>query len=654
MIFRRSLFIKINYILIFLSTILTTLILNSFYKYFYVKHGAIFERSTLTRKSNQSICTNTSSNWIVLTTIFYPTFAVKRLLLLDDWMLVIIADRKTPLDWISHVPFKQRQKLIYLSLSDQKRLDYSIVQYIPENSYARKTIGYLVAIQCGAKVIFETDDDNVLKDLFIKVLPKLSSPIDISKAAFHGKRSSFVNIYGSFGEPNIWPRGFPLQQFKNVTEDGWSSLRRNDEPISAYIQQFLADLDPDVDAIYRLTNSFRLGHIQFDPQQTPIALDAFTFSPYNTQNTITHYEAFWGLILPITTTSRVCDIWRGFWVQRLLWDIGGRLVFAGPTVEQKRNVHSYLKDMKDEQQMYYEAAAFVHFLASWKSSSTSVFEKIRALANDIAQQGFWQMSEVNYIDIWLQDLLRVGYQPPPFRLSPKDNRKPKRHRRAAVCVTGKLSLRRDTWIKVENQLRIRFRGEIDTFYYLSSSMPIKSSELDNETFARNATVEILNARRYLDYRHSNVSCQRNLSSSDDVLENYLYDVWAQAECYNLVVSYQKQNNVKYDLIVHVKYNSIFVKMPTSYERKSPFDANKTIILSLDIHHSKVSNQFVIGPAKKMSYYMRRWYILDACLLQSMDLEKQLASISQINKVMILDNETITDVHLMTKGHITLE
>lgn len=31
---------------------------------------------------------------------------------------------------------------------------------------------------------------------------------------------------------------------------------------------------------------------------------------------------------------RVCDIWRGYWVQRLLWEIDGNLVFGPPTVNQ--------------------------------------------------------------------------------------------------------------------------------------------------------------------------------------------------------------------------------------------------------------------------------------------------------------------------------
>lgn len=49
-------------------------------------------------------------------------------------------------------------------------------------------------------------------------------------------------------------------------------------------------------------------------------------------------DALWALRLPVTTTFRVCDIWRGYWAQRLLWDLGGALVFLPPTVFQVKRI----------------------------------------------------------------------------------------------------------------------------------------------------------------------------------------------------------------------------------------------------------------------------------------------------------------------------
>lgn len=40
-------------------------------------------------------------------------------------------------------------------------------------------------------------------------------------------------------------------------------------------------------------------------------------TPFNSQNTLFAAGALWGLLLPVTVTQRVCDIWRGYWVQVL-------------------------------------------------------------------------------------------------------------------------------------------------------------------------------------------------------------------------------------------------------------------------------------------------------------------------------------------------
>ena len=44
------------------------------------------------------------------------------------------------------------------------------------------------------------------------------------------------------------------------------------------------------------------------------------------------------------TLWREDDIYRGYWVQRLLWDIGGTFVYSGPTAVQLRNPILILKN----------------------------------------------------------------------------------------------------------------------------------------------------------------------------------------------------------------------------------------------------------------------------------------------------------------------
>ncbi|CAF1081310.1 unnamed protein product [Adineta ricciae] len=557
------------------------------------------------------ICSLRGQRWIVITTIFYPTLAIHKFLNLStQWNLVIVADRKTPTDWMSRLHRSDQSRVLFLSLDGQRSLGYSILQYLPEGSYARKNIGYLVAIACGAKIIFESDDDNLLETNDIRVLPKEASPNDVPWVSFHRQRSPFVNIYGSFGQPHIWPRGFPVDELRNVTEDGWHSVRRNQDKITnTYIQQYLADLDPDVDALYRLTHPLSIGRIQFDPQQPPIAIQPFTFSPYNTQNTVTHYEAFWGLYLPVTTTFRVCDIWRGFWVQRLLWDIDGRLVFSTATVKQVRNAHSYIKDMDDESQLYHQSGSFVRFLTSWSSSLPSLAERIAQLAIDIAHGGFWNVREVDIMKAWLHDLQSVGYVFPS--IVSRTIRSTTLEKRAVVCITGYTKCAY-TWNSTDFTVRQRLQGDIDTILFLSSSfipnsMPLIGRRTSSHAHL-NVTMAVFYEDRVIDPMipddcHIRFHLPKNTSAH---IHNYLQQLWSAKQCYDLVKDYERRFNLRYQLLVHTHINTL-TRMPedTSY-------VNRTVILSSVRYNPHYDDGFTLGPLNMMQHYMTRWDVLRHC------------------------------------------
>ena len=75
-------------------------------------------------------------------------------------------------------------------------------------------------MKCGAEIIFESDDDNILESNDINYLPKVVHPEDVRWIAFHRQRSPLINIYGSFDHPQIWSRGFPVDELRNVSGDG--------------------------------------------------------------------------------------------------------------------------------------------------------------------------------------------------------------------------------------------------------------------------------------------------------------------------------------------------------------------------------------------------------------------------------------------------
>ena len=151
----------------------------------------------------------------------------------------------------------------------------------------------------------------------------------------------------------------------------------------------------------------------FDPTAPPVFLPAGVFSPFNSQNTLYHYASFWALYLPITTTFRMCDIWRGYWAQRLLWEIDGHLGFFPPNAYQVRNSHSYMKDASEEKDMYYDTDRLLVFLKEWTCpASLTFFGCVRQLSQDMSIEGFWGRDDAVTVSVWLEDLTDLGYSEP--------------------------------------------------------------------------------------------------------------------------------------------------------------------------------------------------------------------------------------------------
>ena len=343
---------------------------------------------------NLSQCAPIYDKWIVVTTIQYPTPALKKLASLKNWQLVVLGDKKTPKDW--HL-----DNCIYLDVEAQKQLPYNIIPHLPWNHYCKKKYGYLYAIEHGASIIYETDDDNiVLND--IEYLPEKTTLDQVMT------QQNTINVYALFGQPNVWPRGYPLSK---VTSPNNYSLSTTEMAIP--IQQGLVNGDPDVDAIFRLTHEHE---ISFDNRQ-PICLQPKTMCPFNTQNTLFHYRAFWGLLIPITTSFRVCDIWRGYWVQRLLWDIDASLCFLSPTAVQYRNQHDLLQDFSGELDLYLKTEKLIEALNEWNSDAQFFDQRMKDLMNFLIKGDFFKVAEFDLVEAWIKDLQNLNYEMPNLNQS---------------------------------------------------------------------------------------------------------------------------------------------------------------------------------------------------------------------------------------------
>ncbi|XP_067670319.1 uncharacterized protein [Haliotis asinina] len=225
------------------------------------------------------------------------------------------------------------------------------------------------------------------------------------------KGKKLFNPYRHFGQPTLWPRGYPLGSVgENITQE--YALNHWKTPS---IQQGIVNGDPDMDAIFRLTRkqTYSRLNVTFDDRAPPAIVPAGVFSPFNSQNTLFLYDALWALLVPATTTFPVCDIWRGYWAQRLLWEMGGNLGFFPPNAFRKRNSHSYLSDAVNENDLYFQTERLVAFLRTWTCEPDKpFFACMIKLSTDMAHEQFWKIADAVLIHFWIKDLKALGYKEP--------------------------------------------------------------------------------------------------------------------------------------------------------------------------------------------------------------------------------------------------
>ncbi len=244
-----------------------------------------------------------------------------------DVQFIVIGDSKSPKDF-------QLEHCDFYSLEKQKSLSFSLAEITPEKHYSRKNLGYLLAIQNGAELIIETDDDNIaLPSFWKKSIPEFES--------YHFVDKSWVNIYSYFTDKKIWPRAFPLEL---VNSESPSLKEARFEKVYCPVQQGLADDNPDVDAVFRLVKELP---VKFKHAPN-MAFGRNTWCPFNSQNTRWFKVAFPLLYLPSYCSFRMTDIWRSFIAQRICWENNWSILFHKPTVRQERNEHNLMKDFGDE------------------------------------------------------------------------------------------------------------------------------------------------------------------------------------------------------------------------------------------------------------------------------------------------------------------
>lgn len=323
------------------------------------------------------------NKYLVITSINSPSMAVRAYLKHRDWKVIVVGDKKTPSDW-------KMQNVVYLSPSDQTKMKFSITRNLEWNNYSRKMLGYLYAMQNGADIIADSDDDNYPLDNWGKI-PDMKNVNIIDNCRF-------VNMYSIYTNRNIWPRGFPLEEINKPCD--YRLVKKTN--ISVEIWQFLVNKEPDVDAIYRLTNNSK---VSFNRNGFYV-LGENTTCPFNSQNTIFTKEAFLLMYLPFTVSMRATDIFRSLIAQPIMWRAKMHLGFGEATAYQKRNQHDYMKDFIDEIPVYINSSKIVEVVNNQKWQSENIDSNLINSYSLLAKKQIIKIKEIDALKSWIRDVLR--------------------------------------------------------------------------------------------------------------------------------------------------------------------------------------------------------------------------------------------------------
>lgn len=535
------------------------------------------------------------------------------------------------------------------------------MQYLQWDHFGRKNLGYLYAVHHGAIQIWDTDDDNVLIDPdaltrlahFADGNNNMTVPLAAGEHHLFNPYPTFRPVRARTARPETvcWPRGFPLEYVKD--QPSAEEQLDGDVPTHAIgVFQSLANNDPDVDAIYRLTKELPLSFMPSPKEKTirNVALNWGRVAPFNAQATLWMRKSFWGMILPVSVHGRVTDIWRSYIVQCIMRDLGQHVAFTAPLAVQYRNVHSLIADLQSEVPLYTQADALTKWLRTWKPKDwkMSLEERTEQLFIDLYEIGVLEENDVKLVQAWLDDLLELGYIMPevtgrgeniPRNASPKAP-DTKNRPKTAMCVSGQvrsLDLKLDDklhpghWFQQQSTLpnpnmtvaesiqRNLYPklGEVDVFMTVATRETSREPKVGDLSVCEplrpsNGQLECdVPKEQYIpiergDVVWKNFTLAKNRKDGDTIVQGFLQQLKGMFDCYAMVRKHSLKTGKEYDWIVRMRPDNYMVSFP-DLERLALDAATPTV------WHGNTpdcccgqEDRFGIAPSRWMDEYFRRF------------------------------------------------
>ena len=235
--------------------------------------------------------------------------------------LIVIGDKKTPKNY-------KLKNGIYVSPTDQIKIDKKLSDLIGWNCIERRNIGLILAKKLGADVIALVDDDNIPYKNWGKNL-LVGKKI---KAKFLKLRKTFLILYFKRIIRN-YGIGFPIEKI-----DSRERLKFINKKVIVDVQADFWNGDPDIDAVCRMIYKPKCKFKRKD------FLYSNKISPFNSQNTFINAKLLKYYFL-FPDQGRMHDIWASYYLQ---YKKKINVVYSNASVFQKRNKHDLSVDLKNE------------------------------------------------------------------------------------------------------------------------------------------------------------------------------------------------------------------------------------------------------------------------------------------------------------------
>jgi len=317
---------------------------------------------------------------------------------IKDLQFVVAGDAKTPAEcktFCDGIEDKYGYETIYIGLEDQYSEYSKLANYIPKNSISRRNFAILKAYEMGADIIIMVDDDNfpVLRENYFRGHSIVGSAQYLNHIE---SKSMWFNVCNTLLEKHgakFFHRGFPV----NFRYEAETKIVRKKAKIA--LNEGLWMDAPDTDAITWL-NWPDLQVISYlgGLYGETFAIADNTWSPLNSQNTAIMREAIPSYFLN-PFNLRYDDIWAGYIFEKVAKHLGYSISFGLPLVEQRRNPHDYLVDLRNEIDGMTRTPSLIKELFQIDLESKSFYDSTEELINHLSPK--FQDIKEGY-QLWLQ------------------------------------------------------------------------------------------------------------------------------------------------------------------------------------------------------------------------------------------------------------